>query len=221
MQGKELRLARGLLMEAASHALPGSRAPACSAPALLLRFTLCCFLVAHLRTQAGNVLLDGELRGALGDLGVARAVAAGSGRSVAGFCCTHAAPEVLMGQRCGVAADMYRCGAGMSAAVWSFLSEPEARCLPASQQACPESRASGRPPSPLHKPCPAAQLWRAARGADHAAAGGPAGRVGAAARGRRLPRGRGGAHRGVPARRPRAPAHGGRGTGAAARAARG
>lgn len=53
------------------------------------------------------MLLNGSLRAALGDLGVARALAVSTGGAV-GFCCTHASPEQLMGQRCGVAADMYR-----------------------------------------------------------------------------------------------------------------
>lgn len=91
-----------------------SQAPLCAAatrppqsPPSQGRVPTCAAHPPHPPLQAGNVLLSDDLRAALGDLGVARAVAASRG-SVAGFCCTHAAPEQIMGLRCGVAADMYR-----------------------------------------------------------------------------------------------------------------
>ncbi|EFN58982.1 hypothetical protein CHLNCDRAFT_137604 [Chlorella variabilis] len=65
--------------------------------------------VMHGGIEAGNVLLDSDLRACLGDMSMARMVGS-KARSAAGFCCTHAAPEQLMGYRCTLAADMYGFG---------------------------------------------------------------------------------------------------------------
>ena len=56
------------------------------------------------------MLLDESLSGFIGDLGVARPVRGSAGASVAAFSVTHAAPELLLGQRCTLAADVYSLG---------------------------------------------------------------------------------------------------------------
>lgn len=67
--------------------------------------------IMHGDLSSGNVLLDGGLRGHLGDLGLAFSVAsAAPGGGARGFCLTHAAPEQVLGERCTSAADMYSYG---------------------------------------------------------------------------------------------------------------
>jgi len=73
----------------------------------------CRQLPAHCTTPlacpCSNVLLTESLRACICDLGACR-VLGSQPRSVAGFTCTHAAPEQLMGLRCTLAADMYSFG---------------------------------------------------------------------------------------------------------------
>ncbi|KAL4422558.1 hypothetical protein ABPG75_008755 [Micractinium tetrahymenae] len=65
--------------------------------------------VQHNDIKASNVLLTEDLRACISDLGVARAVGS-SAVTAAGCTFTHAAPEQLLGERCGLAADMYSFG---------------------------------------------------------------------------------------------------------------
>lgn len=51
------------------------------------------------------MLLDGDGRACLADLGLALALGTGAATAV-GFSRQHAAPEMLLGQRCTLAADM-------------------------------------------------------------------------------------------------------------------
>ncbi|PSC75307.1 Serine threonine-kinase CTR1 [Micractinium conductrix] len=51
---------------------------------------------ARAARRPSNVLLTGSLRAGVGDLGVAQTVGSRA-RTAGGFCCTHAAPEQLMG----------------------------------------------------------------------------------------------------------------------------
>ena len=55
------------------------------------------------------MLLDESLSGFIGDLGMARIVSSIT-LSKAGFTLTHAAPDLLLGQRCTPAADVYSLG---------------------------------------------------------------------------------------------------------------
>lgn len=55
--------------------------------------------------KPANVLLDAEGRACLADLGLALALGTGAATAV-GFSRQHAAPEMLLGQRCTLAADM-------------------------------------------------------------------------------------------------------------------
>ena len=64
-----------------------------------------------LRPRRSNVLVSAGWRASVSDLGLAQ-VLAGSARTAVGFTRVYAAPEQLLGQRCTLAADMYRWGAG-------------------------------------------------------------------------------------------------------------
>ncbi|KAI3433944.1 hypothetical protein D9Q98_003746 [Chlorella vulgaris] len=65
--------------------------------------------VMHSDVKSGNVLLTRDVRACLGDMSVAKAVGS-QARSAAGFCCTHGAPEQLLGFQCTLAADLYGFG---------------------------------------------------------------------------------------------------------------
>lgn len=65
--------------------------------------------VLHSDIKAANVLLGQDWRAHLSDLGLSQVIA-NTARTALGFSCTYAAPEQLMGQRCTLAADMYRRG---------------------------------------------------------------------------------------------------------------
>ena len=55
-------------------------------------------------------MLSEDLRASVGDLGTALWLGSAAAASAVGFSNTHAAPEVLLGGRCSLAADVYSLG---------------------------------------------------------------------------------------------------------------
>lgn len=87
-----------------------------------------------------NVLLSADGRACLSDLGLAQALGAGV-RTAAGFSRLYAAPEQLMGQRCGLAADVYSFGLLLvSLLTREVMRERGAWRLPRAPEECPQVR---------------------------------------------------------------------------------
>lgn len=90
-----------------------------------------------------NVLLSGDCRAFLGDLGLGLEVA-GAARTAVGGSTLHAAPELLLGQRVTLAADLYSLGILLIALL---TQEPVTRRggwrLPRSPQECPQASSAG------------------------------------------------------------------------------
>ena len=89
----------------------------CFAPSLPLG-SLCACLPARTPTRPStpllrhrsNVLLSEDMRASVGDLGAALWLGGAPTASIKGFTQSHAAPEVLLGRRCTLAADIYSLG---------------------------------------------------------------------------------------------------------------
>ena len=66
--------------------------------------------VVHSDLKSSNVMLSKDMRACVGDLGAALFLGSAAAASALGFSSTHAAPEVLLGERCTLAADIYSLG---------------------------------------------------------------------------------------------------------------
>lgn len=90
------------------------------------------------------MLLSADGRACLSDLGLAQALGAGV-RTAAGFSRLYAAPEQLMGQRCGLPADVYSFGLLLvSLLTRRLMRERGSWRLPRAPEECPPVR--GRRP---------------------------------------------------------------------------
>jgi hypothetical protein len=115
------------------------------------------------------------------DLGLAQVVGGGALAPI-GYNCPFAAPEQLIGLHCSLSTDIYRCEGGQLS--WEDRRAREWRVMSAGGPcAAPTGMLS---PSCLP---PDMQLWPDAGVAVHAASGGEAGRLAAAARSRGVPAG--------------------------------
>lgn len=86
------------------------------------------------------MLLAADGRACLSDLGLAQALGAGI-RTAAGFSRLYAAPEQLMGQRCGLAADVYSFGLLLvSLLTRQLMRERGSWRLPCAPEECPRVR---------------------------------------------------------------------------------
>lgn len=94
--------------------------------------------IMHSDLKPANVLLSADGRACLSDLGLAQALGAGV-RTAAGFSRLYAAPEQLMGQRCGLAADVYSFGLLLvSLLTREVMRERGAWRLPRAPDECPK-----------------------------------------------------------------------------------
>ncbi|PSC70012.1 leucine-rich repeat family [Micractinium conductrix] len=105
----------------------------------------------HLHTRLGvlhsdlkplNVLLTGDLRASVSDLGLAQTLGlAGAARSVAGYSRVYAAAEQMMGMKCTLAADMYSFGLALIALLTQQLLLKRGQWhLPRAPQDCPQPK---------------------------------------------------------------------------------
>ncbi|KAL4428495.1 hypothetical protein ABPG75_002584 [Micractinium tetrahymenae] len=93
--------------------------------------------IMHSDLKPANVLLSGDGRACLSDLGLAQALGTGV-RTAAGFSRLYAAPEQLMGQRCGLPADVYSFGLLLvSLLTRQLVRERGAWRLPRAPEECP------------------------------------------------------------------------------------
>ncbi|KAL4439180.1 hypothetical protein ABPG77_004082 [Micractinium sp. CCAP 211/92] len=98
--------------------------------------------ILHSDLKPANVLLAADGRACLSDLGLAQALGAGI-RTAAGFSRLYAAPEQLMGQRCGLAADVYSFGLLLvSLLTRQLMRERGSWRLPRAPEECPREVAS-------------------------------------------------------------------------------
>ena len=88
-----------------------------------------------------NVMLSEDLRACVGDLGSALFLGSATGASAVGFSATHAAPEVMLGERCTLAADVYSLGICIAElAILAPVQKRGSWRLPIAPQECPQVR---------------------------------------------------------------------------------
>ena len=85
-------------------------------------------------------MLSEDLRASVGDLGTALLLSgAAAAASARGFSHSHAAPEVLLGERVGLAADIYSLGIVLIELVTlAPVLRRGAECMPSAPLDCPQ-----------------------------------------------------------------------------------
>ncbi|PRW45736.1 serine threonine- kinase receptor R831 [Chlorella sorokiniana] len=93
----------------------------------------------HSDIKCANVLLDHEWRASVSDFGLSQ-VLSNASRTAVGFSRVYAAPEVLLGQRCTLAADVHSFGVLLAFLLVGQVSEKRGHWrLPRAPEECPQA----------------------------------------------------------------------------------